>query len=135
MPSLHAYVPAAPEHDADWAFAEVRDELSGSNGVEISTTTNPFTKATDLKVVVDGTYHVTVFFESGEKADADLSTILGREVNGFARLRVLAAPDPELEYDFVQIQLLDRFEKLGPVLVYAVDAEQVLTDTLGLTTA
>lgn len=134
MSALHAYVPATTDHDAEWAFGQVRDELGGTAGVAFTTATNPFTKATNLKVVVDDAYHLTVFFESGDKADADLSTIVGREVTGYARIRVLFAPDPELEYDVVQIQLLDRFDHLGPVLVYAAGSEQVLTDTLGLTT-
>lgn len=129
MPSLHAYVPAGPEKDATWAFDAVRGALARHDAT-FTPTVNPFTRATDLKVVVGGTYHLTVFFETGDASDADLTTITGRPSTGSARVRVLSAPDPDGAHTDVVVDLLTLFDSFGPVLVYGVDAEQVFTDTL-----
>ncbi|GEA87130.1 hypothetical protein [Cellulomonas cellasea] len=129
MPVLHVYFPAGPGRDAARVFASVRQALAGWP-VAFGATANPFTQQEHLTVVVEGAYHLTVAFEQGEDVDADLAYVTGTERPGHARFRVSSGPDLENEHSDVLVELLGLADSLGPVLVYGVDAEQVLTDTL-----
>lgn len=129
MPAFHAYVPTTADRDEAWAFTTVESWLA-RDGVTFERTTNPFTRRSNLKVVVDGTYHLTFVFESGDDVDADLRTVTGVERSGHSRIRVLTGPDPENDFDHVVVDVLDLFDQVGPVLVYAVGAESVVVDTL-----
>lgn len=129
MPAFHAYFPSAADRDEAWAFTTVTSGMVG-DGVTSEVRTNPFTTRANLRVRVDGVYHLTFAFESGEAVDADLYTITGVERAGFSRIRVLTAPDPDNHFDHVGVQVLALFDRIGPVLVYGTDAETVHVDTL-----
>ena len=134
MPALHAYFPSAADRDEAWAFATV-DSWLARDGVETEVTANPYTRRANLKVHVLGTFHLTVAFEAGQAPDADLHTLTGVDRSGFSRIRVLSSPDPDNDFDHVMVHVLDLFDRLGPVLVYAADAEQIIADTLPTTVA
>jgi hypothetical protein len=127
---LHAYHLMPDGIDEGVAFAAVEALFAGSPHVDTRLTTNPFTRKNLLKLTVDGTYSVSVFHDTGQAVEDDLETVLGRRVACRSRLRFLFAPDPENEFDDIQVMVLDLLCEQEGVLVYGATGAGIIRDPL-----
>lgn len=129
--AFHAYVAVSDESlSENWAFESIKALFENPDRVHFSTDLNPFTNQNILKLIVDGIYSVSVFFEEGIQVSQDLERIVGEFYGGAVRIRVLFGPDPENEFDDIAVIIYDFMERLESTVIFSANQEKVLHNSL-----
>lgn len=127
---IHTYFLNEQKPTEKWAFQSIVDLFLHSDGVKSSVSINPINKKNFLRLIINDSYFVSIFFESGERVDEDLKFILREQVSCHARIRILFGPDPDNNYDDIKIIILDFLQDLENVLIYNVNQEKIILDPL-----
>lgn len=129
--AIHAYFLNGQKPTEEWAFNSITNLFSRSNGVKSSVSVNPFTKKKFLKLTIDESYSVSVFFDSGQSVTDDLKFIIGEEASCNSRIRILFGPDTENNFDEIKVIILDFLQDLEDVLIYNANQEKVISNPFG----
>lgn len=124
--AIHAYLLDEEIHDENLIFDSVKNIFSTSDRVEFTIMNNTFTKKNFLKLRVDKSYSVSIFFDKNKVVTDDLEFILKKRTECDSRLRFLFAPDPENNFDDIAVIILDHLETLKKVLIYSVNQDEIL---------
>lgn len=127
--AIHAYFLNGQKPTEEWAFNSITNLFSRSNGVKSNVSVNPFTKKKFLKLTIDDSYSVSVFFDSGQSVTDDLKFIMGEEASCNSRIRVLFGPDTENNFDEIKVIILDFLQDLEDVLIYNANQEKVISNS------
>jgi hypothetical protein len=128
--ALHAYVLNCDERlTEDKVFESMRALFKNSDGVDFSIDLNPFTKQSILKLTIDSTYSVSVFYEQDHQTSKDLEEISGNAYEKVCRIRILFGPDPENDFDDIGVIIYNFLEELEKVVIYSVNQEKILYDS------
>lgn len=129
--AIHAYFLNGQKPTEEWAFNSITNLFSRSNGVKSNVSVNPFTKKKFLKLTIDESYSVSVFFDSGQSVTDDLKFIIGEEASCNSRIRILFGPDTENNFDEIKVIILDFLQDLEDVLIYNANQEKVISNPFG----
>lgn len=129
--AIHAYFLNGQKPTEEWAFNSITNLFSRSNGVKSNVSVNPFTKKKFLKLTIDESYSVSVFFDSGQSVTDDLKFIMGEEASCNSRIRILFGPDTENNFDEIKVIILDFLQDLEDVLIYNANQEKVISNSFG----
>ncbi|MGM8226382.1 hypothetical protein ACSV5M_07355 [Cellvibrio sp. ARAG 10.3] len=129
--AIHAYFLNGQKPTEEWAFNSITNLFSRSNGVKSNVSVNPFTKKKFLKLTIDESYSVSVFFDSGQNVTDDLKFIMGEEASCNSRIRILFGPDTENNFDEIKVIILDFLQDLEDVLIYNANQEKVISNSFG----
>ena len=127
--AIHAYFLNGQKPTEEWAFNSITNLFSRSNGVKSNVSVNPFTKKKFLKLTIDESYSVSVFFDSGQSVTDDLKFIMGEEASCNSRIRILFGPDTENNFDEIKVIILDFLQDLEDVLIYNANQEKVISNS------
>ena len=98
--------------------------------VQFSITKNIFTKKDYLKLLIDNSYSMCVFFDNDANVSEDLEFISGQKLNCKSRIRFLFAPDPDNNFDDIGIIILDYLQSLDKVIIYSVNRNKIIFNSL-----
>jgi hypothetical protein len=124
--AIHAYFLDEQKPTEEWAFNSITNLFSRSDGIKSNISANPFTKKKFLKLTIDESYSVSVFFDSGQSVTEDLNFITKGETSCSSRIRVLFGPDGENNFDEIKVIILDFLQDLENVLIYNANQEKVI---------
>lgn len=111
-------------------FDSIIDFFTDSGRVSYSFCENTFTKKIFLKLIVDNQYSISIFFDDDFKVQADFKFISQSDLECKSRLRFLFAPDPENDFDDIGIMILDFLECLDEVILYSVNQNKIIFNSL-----
>lgn len=129
--AIHAYFLNEQKPTEEWAFNSITNLFSRSDGVKSNVSTNPFTKKKFLKLTIDESHSVSVFFDSGQSVTDDLKFIIGKETSCSSRIRILFSPDAENNFDEIKVIILDFLQDLENVLIYNANQEKIISNSFG----
>jgi len=117
-------------YNEDWAFDSVKELFNNAKGVSFCIEENPLTKKNKLKLTVNDSYVVSIFFERNNRLASELKSISSKECAEVSSIRVLFSPDPENEYDDIAVIIYDFLEEINKVVIYSINQEKVLFDSM-----
>lgn len=126
--ALQAFILQSDSIGKDNVFAAVENLFDNPKGLAFTRQVNPLTEEEKLRITVDDVYNVSVFFE--EDDTEDFNAISNKEVGVVSSIRILFGPDPENDFDDIGVILLDYLESFEQVLIYSLNREEIISDSL-----
>ena len=129
--AIHAYLFDEEMQNENLLFDSIKKIFSASQNVEFAIVNNFFTKKNFLKLKVEKKYSISIFFDNNQSVADDLKFILKKATVCNSRLRFLFAPDPENDFDYMCIIILEYLESLNKVLIYNVNQDKIIFSLSG----
>lgn len=124
--SFHAYLLDNQFSDEAVAFESIKNLFARTERVAFSVAKQPLTDSNYLRLKIDDHYTISVFLDMKDVVQEDLDYILRKSISCRSRLRVVFATDPNNDFDFIVVNILDFMEKLGNVIIYAVTMKKII---------
>lgn len=128
--AIHTYFLDEKKYDEESVFDSVQNLFINTNRIQFAITKNIFTKKDFLKLTIDNSYSISVFFDNDANISDDLEFITGQKLNCKYRLRFLFAPDPENNFDDIAVIILTYLESLYKVILYSVNENRIIFNSL-----